>query len=136
MTKKPKITLPTLDRETGRYELAEAKGELKRGFGVEAKGDAAFKKLLGGWSLATAQIFYRMPDARNVLQEYIWQDYDIVPEFPQLTKFLDFWQRELEGPLHSVRVTSAQMLRPVEIRAGHSEYTVGGATHSMRPMLN
>ncbi len=86
--------------------------------------DHDFVRQLQGWSLATAEIYYRMPDARSVLQSYIWQEYDLAPEFPQLRKFLDFWERELEGPIHSVRVTHAQLLRPAEVRMVGRELTV------------
>ncbi len=78
--------------------------------------DNDFRRQLEGWSLATAEIFYRMPDAQSVLQTYVWQDYDIAPKFPQLRKFLDFWTRELDGPIHSVRLAHAQLLRPAEVR--------------------
>ncbi len=78
--------------------------------------DPDFRRQLEGWSLATAEIYYRMPDARNILQTYVWQDYDLAPKFPQLKKFLDFWDRELEGPIHSVRLAHAQLLRPAEVR--------------------
>ena len=36
------------------------------------------------------------------------------PGFPDLTKFLDFWERNLEGKLHRVRVASAQLIKPAE----------------------
>jgi uncharacterized protein Usg len=78
--------------------------------------DADFRRQLAGWSLATAEIFYRMPDARSVLQSYVWQDYDLAPKFPQLKKFLDFWEREIDGPIHSVRLAHATLLRPAEVR--------------------
>lgn len=78
--------------------------------------DPDFRRQLEGWSLATAEIFYRLPDAKSVLQTFIWQDYDLAPRFPQLQKFLDFWSRELEGPIHSVRLSHAQLLRPAEVR--------------------
>jgi uncharacterized protein Usg len=35
---------------------------------------------------------------------------DRAPDFPSLKKFLDFWTREIEGKLHSVRVASAGTL--------------------------
>jgi uncharacterized protein Usg len=41
-----------------------------------------FLKQLAGYGLATAEILYRMPDHPRFLQTYIWQDYDIAPEFP------------------------------------------------------
>ena len=86
--------------------------------------DRDFRRQLEGWSLATAEIFYRMPDAQSVLQTYVWQDYDIAPRFPQLRKFLDFWTRELDGPIHSVRLAHARLLRPAEVRYAGSELTI------------
>jgi uncharacterized protein Usg len=38
------------------------------------------------------------------LQDYIWQEYDALPDYPKLHGFLKFWQATLEGPLVSVRV--------------------------------
>ena len=83
--------------------------------------DPDFRRQLEGWSLATAEIFYRMPDAQSVLQSFVWQDYDLAPKFPQLRKFLGFWERELDGPIHSVRVAHAQLIRPAEVRMRDAE---------------
>lgn len=58
----------------------------------------------GKTSLVTAHIVYRMPDHRSLLQEFIWQNYDALPDFPALMKFLCFWRAEIEGPLVAVRV--------------------------------
>ncbi len=69
---------------------------------------------LEGYGLTTAEIHYHIPDHPRLLQQFIWQDYDIAPLFPQLKKFLDFWQRELDGALHSVRVAHDHLLRPSE----------------------
>ena len=71
-----------------------------------------FAQQLKDYRLTTAEILYRLPDHPNVLQTYIWQDLDIAPQFPVLNKFLDFWKRELEGPVHSVRVASAKLVTP------------------------
>ena len=46
---------------------------------------------LEGFSLTTAEILYRLPDYPRLLQSYIWQDYDVAPEFPKLVDFLDYW---------------------------------------------
>ena len=88
------------------------------------RADADFIKQLEGFSLATAEILYRMPDHLDLLQTYIWQDYDLAPKFPKLKSFLDFWTRELDGPLHSVRVCHAQLLRPVELSYRNHELTI------------
>lgn len=75
---------------------------------------------LRSYRLTTAEIIYRMPDHPAVLQSYIWQELDIAPDFPMLKKFLDFWTRNIEGKLHTVRVAQAQLVKPAEIHAnGH-----------------
>ncbi|MEC9432584.1 MAG: aspartate-semialdehyde dehydrogenase [Pseudomonadota bacterium] len=77
--------------------------------------DPDFRRQLEGWSLATAEITYRLPDARSILQTYLWQDYDLAPEFPKLRDFLAFWTRELEGPLHSVRLCHSRLIGAREV---------------------
>lgn len=74
-----------------------------------------FIRQLEGYGLTTATILYRMPDHLSVLQTYIWQQYDLAPRFPMLRDFLDFWTRELDGPLHSVTVAHSGLIRPAEI---------------------
>lgn len=86
--------------------------------------DAAFRRRLDGYSLATAEITYRLPDAMSLLQTYVWQDYDQAPQFPVLRKFLEFWTRELDGPLHSVRVAHCGLIKPAEFRVVDAELTV------------
>lgn len=71
---------------------------------------------LNGHYLTTARILYHMPDYRHVLQEYLWQDYDRVPEFPVLQKFLLFWTREIEGKLHSVHIAHQGLITAAPIR--------------------
>ena len=61
---------------------------------------------LRGYRLTTAEILYRLPDHPVMLQSFIWQDLDLAPQFPMLRKFLCFWQKTLDGKLHSVRVAS------------------------------
>jgi uncharacterized protein Usg len=78
--------------------------------------EGEFERQLRGWSLTTAEIMYRMPDYRDILQTFIWQDYDLAPKFPRLIKFLDFWAHNLDGPLASVRVAHSGLIKPAEFR--------------------
>ena len=81
------------------------------------------ERQLQGYRLTTAEILYHLPDHPSVLQTYIWQELDIAPRFPVLRKFLEFWTREIEGKLHSVRVASVGLISPAEFRhAGHLAY--------------
>ena len=70
-----------------------------------------------GFGLTTAQIIYHLPDHRDVLQEFLWQHYDLFPAFPELGKFLAFWEEKIEGPLHSVTVAHARLIHPIELSA-------------------
>ena len=81
-----------------------------------------FIKQLQGYGLTTAQILYRLPDHPGLLQSYVWQEYDVAPHFPVLKRFLAFWRETLEGPLHSVRVAHAGLIRPAELRMASREF--------------
>ncbi|MBY0406104.1 MAG: usg protein [Rickettsiales bacterium] len=70
--------------------------------------------MLKDYRLTTAEILYHLPDHPSLLQSYVWQELDIAPKFPVLHKFLGFWEKELEGKLHSVKIASAQLIRPAE----------------------
>jgi uncharacterized protein Usg len=68
------------------------------------------------YRLTTAEILYHLPDFPAVLQSFVWQQVDVSPEFPVLRRFLEFWERNLDGKLHSVRVTNARLVKPAELR--------------------
>jgi len=67
--------------------------------------------------LTTAEIYYYRPDARSLIQLFVWQEYDFPPDFPVLFEFLEHWQRDLEGVLHSVSISHRQLLKPSEWHA-------------------
>jgi uncharacterized protein Usg len=75
-----------------------------------------FLMQLDGYGLTTAEIHYRRPDHPSLLQLYVWQDYDLAPDFPELRAFLRYWQDELDGALHSVRVGHQRLIRKTELR--------------------
>ena len=85
---------------------------------LRMKCDLALRRQLEGYRLATAEILYHLPDHPGLLQSYVWQDYDLAPRFPVLSQFLAFWMRELEGPLHSVRVAGRRVISANEIGRG------------------
>ncbi len=72
------------------------------------------KLQLHGYHLTTAEILYRLPDHPDLLQSYIWQEYDQIPSFPILRKFLTFWEGNLDGTLHSVTLASVDKIKPSE----------------------
>jgi uncharacterized protein Usg len=76
------------------------------------------EKMLRDYRLTTAEILYHLPDHPRILQAYVWQELDIAPKYPVLNKFLLFWERELEGKLHSVKVAHVGLISPAEFRHG------------------
>lgn len=76
------------------------------------------KQQLDGYRLTTAEILYHLPDHPGLLQSYVWQELDVAPRFPVLQRFLQFWRRELDGKLHSVRVGSSTVVSAAEWRQG------------------
>lgn len=80
--------------------------------------------MLKGYGLTTAELIYRMPDYRNVLNSFVWQEYDLAPEYPRLYKFIEFWRAKIEGPLHTVRFTHRKLISPGEWRNVVGEFSV------------
>lgn len=79
---------------------------------------------LRDYRLTTAEILYHMPDHPDLLQTYIWQSLDLAPRFPELHKFLAFWEQNLDGKLHSVRVANCDIITPPQIRANASQLLI------------
>jgi uncharacterized protein Usg len=87
---------------------------------MQTKSD--FELQLAGYGITTAHILYRIPDFPSVLQTYVWQDYDLAPNFPEMRKFLEFWEETLDGPLHSVRYMHRRLIGPKEWRKVSGEF--------------
>ncbi|MFM1813681.1 MAG: hypothetical protein RLZ98_376 [Pseudomonadota bacterium] len=86
--------------------------------------DRHFKRQLEGYSLTTAEILYHMPDFPALLQSYVWQDYDLAPKFPRLIGFLEFWQDNLDGKLHQVRVAHRKLIGASEVRILEGRFSI------------
>jgi uncharacterized protein Usg len=80
--------------------------------------------MLAGYGLTTAEFLYRMPDHPAILQSFVWQVYDIAPDFPALFRFIGFWKSKLEGPLHSVTYTHRRLIAPGEWRNVDGEFVL------------
>lgn len=80
--------------------------------------------LLSDYRLTTAEILYHLPDHPSLLQSYVWQELDMAPKFPVLNKFLGFWESQLDGKLHSVKVTSTHIITPAEFTFCNGELNI------------
>jgi uncharacterized protein Usg len=84
--------------------------------------DLDFRRQLEGYGLTTANILYKMPDHPHLLQAYIWQEYDVFPNFPVLHQFITFWRKEIEGALHSIIVAHNRLITPAEMKTIGAEF--------------
>ncbi len=82
---------------------------------------STFELQLAGYGLTTAKIFYHMPDHPHLLQLFVWQDFDLAPEFPVLNHFIEFWKEKIDGPLHSVAYAHHRLLGPSDWKNVHGE---------------
>ena len=57
--------------------------------------------------LTTVKVIYYLPDYNHILQEFIFQQYDIRPDYPKLDKFLRFWKKNIEARIHRVDFSSS-----------------------------
>lgn len=56
------------------------------------------------WTVATVQVVYYIPDYLHLVNEFVWQTDDQLPEYPRITKFLDYWDKNIDGPIKEVYI--------------------------------
>jgi uncharacterized protein Usg len=54
--------------------------------------------------LVIAEIFYYLPDYPSLLQSFVWQNEDLPPVYPHLKQFIQFWNAQLDGKIHMVKI--------------------------------
>ena len=59
--------------------------------------------------LIFARIYYRLPDSPNILQEFIWQDFDKPPLYPRFKRLIKYWNENNEGPIDSIDFFSSHL---------------------------
>jgi uncharacterized protein Usg len=125
--RKPRLSFRVRNEESADARAAATVESFRRspeGRAMASRVSEDFVRQLQGFCLTTAEILYRLPDHLSLLQTYVWQDYDLAPEFPALHKFLDFWNMSLDGPLHSVRVARVRLVGPAEIRTVRAQFAL------------
>jgi uncharacterized protein Usg len=80
--------------------------------------------LIKDYRLILAEIVYHMPDRPQFLQTFIWNEMDIAPRYPVLHSFLDYWEKNIEGKLHSVYVDQQRIITPGEYKYAQMQLTL------------
>ena len=75
-----------------------------------------FETQLKGGRLTTAEVLYYMPDHPKLLQSFMWQTLDVAPDYPRVHTFLDYWRKEIQAVIHSVRLSTVGVVTPARVR--------------------
>ena len=75
-----------------------------------------FELMTAGYGLTLVRVTYPLPDFPSILQEFVWQEYDLYPQFPRVRQFLNYWEREIEVPIRRVELTHQRLIQPSEFR--------------------
>lgn len=84
----------------------------------------SLQRQLQGYRLTTAEILYHLPDHPHLVQSFVWQQLDIAPRFPELQRFLAFWEKHIEGKLHSVKVAQASLIGPAKLGYAQASFSL------------
>ena len=55
-------------------------------------------------TIVTVSVFYWMPDYQHILQQFVWQTDDIIPEYPRVHKFLNYWHDNIEAVIEEIEI--------------------------------
>ena len=56
------------------------------------------------WTLASVQVVYYIPNFPHIVNEFMWQTDDQRPDFPRIERFLNYWDRYIDGPIKEVYI--------------------------------
>ena len=60
--------------------------------------------ILKKWTVASVQVVYYIPDYMSLENEFVWQTEDQLPEYPRITRFLNYWDKNIDGPIKEVYI--------------------------------
>ena len=74
--------------------------------------------------LTTIDVLYYRPDFSHLLQEFIFQDDDVPPDFPRMHRFLRYWHEHIRVPIKSVTLMHVGLIKPAEVHIVDSEFAL------------
>lgn len=56
-------------------------------------------------TIITCEVLYYRPDFPSLVQSFVWQTEDTIPELKRIHQFLHFWQTQIEARINSIRIS-------------------------------
>jgi len=50
------------------------------------------------------RIYYYLPDHSSLVQEFMWGTMDIIPEYPRINRFLNYWHDNMDAVIASIDI--------------------------------
>lgn len=57
--------------------------------------------------IVIVNVLYYRCDYKNLLQSFVWETEDVVPEIPRVHMFLNYWKNNIEAIIKEVIVSSS-----------------------------
>ena len=57
--------------------------------------------------IVTVDIFYYRPDYQSIIQEFVWQTEDQVPEYYRVHRFLNYWKDNIDAIVKEIFIAVA-----------------------------
>jgi uncharacterized protein Usg len=73
-----------------------------------------FQQKLQGYKIVTVDIFYYMPDYQSLIQEFIWQTLDQVPQFYRVHQFLNYWHKNIDAVIKEILLSYDPEIAPTK----------------------
>ena len=77
--------------------------------------------ILKKWTVASVQVVYYIPDYMSLVNEFVWQTEDQLPEYPRITRFLNYWDKNIDGPIKEVYIYDHE---EAKVRHGDRKYKI------------
>lgn len=65
-------------------------------------------RILQSPTLVTVNILYYRPMFVHLVQQFVWQTDDTIPEYPRVKKFLHFWKDEIDAIIKEVTIANGK----------------------------
>lgn len=75
-------------------------------------------------SIVTVDVFYYIPDY-TLVQEFIWQTEDLVPDVPRVHKFLNYWRESIDATIQQVLVSYScgNDIRKIDLQVTYDKFS-------------
>lgn len=81
-------------------------------------------RLVTDYRLVTIGVFYYLPEYKNILQEFVWQTDDCIPELIRIHKFLNHWNDNIDAKIHKVRISYSDSYMTTNFKNVNYEFPI------------